>query len=115
MDKPNANMLENGVLKPLGEITIYHAGEYKSLVAEAIEGNSTLEIDLSAVTELDSAGLQLLVMAKRACESRDIEFSMTHPSGPVVDVIELCNLSGVFGMTQVLPANSTLSEEEESA
>ena len=57
-----------------GEFTIYRAAELaaalKAVLAEVPAGGA-LEIDLSAVTEMDSAGAQLLIAARRS--SRESE------------------------------------------
>ena len=41
-----------------GELSIYSAAEIKSALAEAMGKASEIEVDLSGVTEIDSAGLQ---------------------------------------------------------
>jgi anti-anti-sigma factor len=48
-----------------GAMTIYEAIANKNDLLEALDGAGGLEIDLSAVDEIDTAGLQLLVMACR--------------------------------------------------
>ena len=47
-----------------GEMTIYTAAEQKGQLLAYINSAQELEINLSQVTELDSAGTQLLIMAK---------------------------------------------------
>jgi len=51
------------VLHIEGEFTIFRAMELKPVILAA---PPPLEIDLSGVTEMDTAGLQLLILAKRA-------------------------------------------------
>ena len=46
-------------------MTVYEAPEHKRELLTALAEGDRLEIDLSAVDEMDSAGLQLLVLAMR--------------------------------------------------
>jgi anti-sigma B factor antagonist len=48
-----------------GAMTVYEATGYKKELLDALADGSGLEFDLSAVDELDTAGLQLLVLAHR--------------------------------------------------
>lgn len=95
------------VLKPEGELTIYTAASIKSRFLDALSTQEAIELDLSQVTELDSAGLQLLLMAKREAERRNIELSFGQQSRAVVDVLDLCNLSSLFGNPVVIPYQET--------
>jgi anti-sigma B factor antagonist len=48
-----------------GEMTIYRAAELKPALLDAVRAHDAPALDLSAVTEFDSAGLQLLLVARR--------------------------------------------------
>ena len=48
-----------------GELTIYTVAETKIALAEAMEEANEIEVDLSGITEIDTAGLQLMLIAKR--------------------------------------------------
>lgn len=48
-----------------GELTIYSAAEIRATLAAAMDGPSELEVDLSGVSDIDTAGLQLLLLSKR--------------------------------------------------
>jgi len=82
-----------------GEFTIFNAASLKTSLIDAIVQAETpeIEIDLSNVTEIDSAGLQLMVMAKREAASRSKSLRFSGHSGPVLDLIDLCDLTGFFG------------------
>lgn len=65
----NAETMRDGPTRALridGEMTIYRALELKELLRAALDGASSLELDLSGVTELDTAGLQLLMAAQQS-------------------------------------------------
>ena len=47
------------------DLTIYNALDAKRQLLDAVHGAETLELDLSRVGEMDTAGFQLLVLAKR--------------------------------------------------
>ncbi|MGR8930025.1 MAG: STAS domain-containing protein [Gammaproteobacteria bacterium] len=97
----------NGVtqLALQGEMTIYTALEQKSAFFPYLHASQELQIDLSGVHEIDSAGLQLLLFLKREAAERQIKLSLIQHSQEVVDVLELLNLNKHFGDPIVLSAN----------
>jgi anti-anti-sigma factor len=82
-----------------GEFNIFTAESNKSRLLHAIRSTTTTEIniDLSNVTEIDTTGLQLMVMAKREAAENGKSVRFTGHSEPVLDLIDLCGLSGFFG------------------
>jgi len=82
-----------------GEFTIFTAATLKQAILDAIAhcGTPEVDIDLSDVTEIDSAGLQLMVMAKREATAQGKSVRFIKHSDPVLDLIDLCDLSGFFG------------------
>ena len=87
-------MSDPKVLHIEGELTIFRAAELKpSLFTDP----PVTEIDLSAVTELDTAGLQLLMLAKRTAQEQGRELHLSGHSDAVIDVFELLNVAGFFG------------------
>ena len=87
-----------------GELTIYRAAELKDTLLAAVALHETLDLDLSAVAEFDTAGVQLLLLAKRAAAARGRTVRLVGHSTPVIDVFELLDLSHHFGDPIVLPA-----------
>lgn len=98
------------VLKMEGELTIFRAAELKPLLLETPE---LTEIDLSAVTELDTAGVQLLMLAKKTAQTQGRELRLTGHSAAVLDVFELLNVAAYFDDQMVMgssaPAGGTRS------
>ena len=47
------------------DMTIYNAAVQKQALIDALTAGQRLEIDLSAVGEIDTAGFQLLMLVKR--------------------------------------------------
>jgi anti-sigma B factor antagonist len=85
------------VWKPEGELTIYTANDCRKALIQFTGARMDFEIDLSAVTEVDTAGLQLLMAAKVVCMASGISMWMTNHSQPCLDVLDLCNLNSFFG------------------
>ena len=56
------------------ELTIYTANEFRDALAEQLQGMTHIVINLSKVTEMDSAGLQLLFAIKNLNAEYDVEF-----------------------------------------
>lgn len=77
-----------------GELTIYTASEIKQRCAELLTTRSDLEINLSGVTEIDTAGLQLMLLLKR---KPGAEVRFIHHSAPVMRLLDLANLAGTLG------------------
>ena len=48
-----------------GELTIFTAAEQKTQLLSFLKPLTTLEINLANVNEIDTAGLQLLILIKR--------------------------------------------------
>ena len=80
-----------------GELTIYTAVESRKRLLEALAGEGAVEVDLSGVTEIDSAGLQLLIMAKKEANLAGRGIRFVNHSSPVVELIDLCDLGRFFG------------------
>jgi anti-sigma B factor antagonist len=80
-----------------GEMTIYTADDLKHKLLGALAECNELELDLSGVTEIDSAGQQLLVLAKLEAMINDKTLRLVHHSPAVVEVIDLCGLAAFFG------------------
>jgi len=76
-----------------GEMTIYNASELKDqLMAHLIQRHDPIALDLSGVTEIDTAGLQLVLMARRLCAASARKFVLQDPSATVRETIMLCGL-----------------------
>ncbi len=72
-----------------GELTIYAVAQVKEVLWSALEKFPEIEVDLSAVDEFDTSGLQLLLMCKR-WPDRSVVF-INH-SAAVINLIELSNV-----------------------
>ena len=86
------------------ELTIYTAAQLKEDLLSQLAQSQGLEIDLSQVEEMDSAGVQILMMLKQEAGAKNKHLHLVNHSQPVVDIFELLDLSSHFGDPLVIPA-----------
>lgn len=86
----------------LEELTIYTAAKEKANLVAFLATGDDLEINLANVEEIDTAGLQLLIMIKREAARQNKKLSFVLHSQAVLDILELANLSTIFGDQLVL-------------
>lgn len=70
-----------------GALTIQTATEQLGLLREAL-ATGAAELDLSAVSECDTAGVQLLVAARRQARARGTALALHNPSEPVREALQ---------------------------
>lgn len=80
-----------------GELTIFTAAERRQQLLDALATGTDVDVDLAEVSDIDSAGLQLLVAAKREAAGCDRRLHFTGHSQAVFEALELCKLSGHLG------------------
>ena len=78
-------------------MTIYEAAADKPVLVEALSSAKELEIDLSGVAEMDTAGLQLLILAKRESLKAGKRLILTGHGEVSLDVLDRYNLASYFG------------------
>ena len=80
-----------------GNMTIYEAAAYKPALLGALTDATEMEIDLSSVVEMDTAGLQLLILVKRESLKAGKPMRLTGHSEASLDVLDRYSLAGYFG------------------
>ncbi|MBI4985015.1 MAG: STAS domain-containing protein [Rhodocyclales bacterium] len=80
-----------------GELSIFAAAELRRRLLDALDTAAEVEVDLSQVSEMDSAGVQLMVAAKREAAARNKVLRFSGHSPTVFDILELCDLAGHLG------------------
>jgi len=80
-----------------GNMTIYEAAADKPALLGALTDATEMEIDLSSVVEMDTAGLQLLILVKRESLRAGKPMRLTGHSEASLDVLDRYNLAGYFG------------------
>lgn len=97
MKAGNKQSAPDSVLALEGELTIYTAAETLARLRESLKGQGVCNLDLSGVTEIDSAGLQLLLWTRRAAAEQGARFHLTARSDVVAEVLAMLELEPVFG------------------
>lgn len=80
-----------------GELTIYRAAELKGALLDGLNRCEQLEINLSQVSEMDSAGLQLLYLLKREAAHLNKQVSLVAHSPATLEVLDLYDMTSHFG------------------
>ena len=87
---------DKATLKIDGKLTV-QSSPVLSVALEALPANvCDLDIDLSAVSYIASAGLRVLVSADKLALKRGGTMRLLHPRAEVLGVFELTGLSEVF-------------------
>lgn len=79
-----------------GAMTIYEAVKQKTALLKALKKYKKLDIDLSDVSEIDTAGVQLLILVKKTSEAEGKAVRAVSPSPAVNDVIGRYNLKALL-------------------
>ncbi|XVV16008.1 STAS domain-containing protein [Actinoplanes sp. CA-131856] len=74
------------------ELTIMTAAEHKERLVAALADGEGVRIDLSPVGDIDTAGLQLLLLARREGERLHVPVEFVDPSPAVTEVLALTRL-----------------------
>lgn len=80
-----------------GELCVFHAAELKPRLLAIATTTGEQEIDLAQVSEVDTAGVQLLLLAQREAARAGIRLSYVNHSEPVLEALALLNLAPDFG------------------
>lgn len=80
-----------------GEMTIYTAADLKQPLLALLTHDAEIELDLAEVSEIDTAGVQLLLLAKREARRLGKSLRFVNHSQAVVECLDLCDLTAVFG------------------
>lgn len=80
----------SGVLAINGELTVYQAGETHAEFSKALASGLLKSLDLSGVSEFDSAGLQLVLSLRKSGAANDIALVAISPA--VQSVLNLLQL-----------------------
>ena len=79
-----------------GEMTIYSAAALHAQAMTAVNrARKKAAFDLSQVTEFDTAGLQIILSARKHAAARGCSFGIVAASPVVRDALALCGLQGL--------------------
>ena len=72
---------------------------------QQLKADHELNINLAGVSEIDSAGLQILLFLKQEATAKNSILILSHHSEAVVEVLTLLNLTAHFGDPIVISAD----------
>ena len=85
------------VVAVAGEIDVYTSPLLQERLVEVLrDGSSSIVLDLSAVTFLDSTGLGVLITGLKRCRSADGDLVLVTAQPNVLKVLEITGLNDVF-------------------
>ncbi|MBS4098787.1 MAG: STAS domain-containing protein [Sulfuricella sp.] len=80
-----------------GELSIFTAAAIRERLLDSLADGAEIEVDLSKVSEIDCAGVQLMVAAQREATARSKSLRFVSYSPAVLELLDLCGISGHFG------------------
>lgn len=86
------------------ELTIYTASEMKQQLLEHLSKCNELEISMAQVSEMDSAGVQIVLLLRHEAYRQGKELRFVNHSPAVLEVLEILNLVPYLGDPVVLTA-----------
>ena len=79
-----------------GDMTIYEAMSLRDALFEALDREPGRAIvDVSHVAEIDTTGVQILIVAQRTCTARGESFTLANPSTVVRETLELMRVNSL--------------------
>lgn len=88
---------DHGTVWLEGELTIYHVDVVKQALLDCLDLCATLKVYLDQISEIDTAGIQVLVAVKREAMRQGKTLVLTGHSPCVLEIIELFGLTSFFG------------------
>ena len=88
-----------------GTLTIYSVAQDTEKLLAPLTRCQRMDLDLSGITEFDSAGFQALSLLKRTAQEADINLDVKNCSTTVQDVLD------IYGMSDQLEAVSALTDD----
>jgi anti-anti-sigma factor len=83
---------KRGQVRISGEMTVYTAAELAPKLFATLAKHKASSLDLSGVAEFDTAGLQMLLAARRASAGQGRPLVLVDPSHVVLNALDLCRV-----------------------
>lgn len=86
------------VVTPEGDVDLETATYLREVLRQVVADKQSgrIDVDMHAVTFLDSSGIGMLVAARRAAEIKGITLRLREPGPMVRMVLEVANLDGLL-------------------
>jgi stage II sporulation protein AA (anti-sigma F factor antagonist) len=94
------------VVETAGEIDLAVADRWRAAIEAGITAGAHVVLDCSAITFMDSMGLRVLVQVADLAKETGAELTLAACSAPVLRVIEVAGLDGMFAVAgpEILPS-----------
>jgi anti-anti-sigma factor len=79
------------------DMTIYNAAAQKQQLLATLADCDELNLNLLKVTEMDTAGFQILLLTKREAIKANKTMNLVAHSSAVTELLDLFNMAGFFG------------------
>ncbi len=79
-----------------GKLTVATSPDLESEVVNLPESVTSLDIDLTDLDYISSAGLRVLVSTQKLFEKRNGTMRILHPTNEVYDIFDMTGLSEIF-------------------
>jgi anti-sigma B factor antagonist len=77
-------------------LDITNVSEARDNILQLLNSGDSIRFDLSSMTEIDTAGVQLVLAVRKEAIALGKECRFVHPSPPVDDVFRALGRSGIF-------------------
>lgn len=84
---------DNLLVAPEGPLTIYEAGSLHETFLSGFQNHKGMILDLRAVTDCDTAGVQLLCSARKTADQTGKKFSVDGIGPAVLKALDSCGLT----------------------
>jgi anti-anti-sigma factor len=75
-----------------GDLNIYNAGKVKGKLFEKLRDSEVLNVSLNKIEEFDTAGMQVLLLAKKFAQQSGVSLHIKDQSHTVSEVLQLYNV-----------------------
>lgn len=90
------------LVQPLGEVDLNTSPALREAILAAIDAQDSVGVDLNGVDYMDSSGVATLVEGLKACADKKKTFTLVNPSEPVMKVLKLARLDGLFRIRETM-------------
>ena len=96
------------------ELTAANNEQFRNQVCTALNGHTTIEIDLSLTTVMDCAGLGALIALRKLASGRNAVVRLVNPSPPLRRLFDWVRAGQLFEIVNAQPTAETQTRVERS-
>jgi anti-anti-sigma factor len=85
-------------MKEFSKLTIQNIEKIQEYLTEKLNGESTITLDMSEVSDVDISFLQLLLSFKNECDSLDKTLNIVKPTDKLLDSLAITGLDQVIDL-----------------